>query len=79
MRSRIDANNLRGTATSAIWNVTALESETTLAPILISFSRSVVRLQCFTSRGSASYRRKFPRVGQGEQLQPHLVVLEPAA
>ena len=40
----------------------ALERETTFAPILISFSRSVVRLQCFTSRGRASRRRKFPRL-----------------
>ncbi len=30
MRSRIDANNLQETATLAIWNVTALERETTL-------------------------------------------------
>jgi hypothetical protein len=45
MRSGIAANNLRGTTTSAIWNVTALEREITFAPILISFSRSVVMLQ----------------------------------
>src|SRR5271157_3711580 len=62
IRSRIAANNLRGTATSAIWNVTALERETTLAPILISFSRNVVKLQCFTPRGSAICRRKLPRL-----------------
>ena len=49
MRSRIAAKSGRGTATSAIWKVTALERETTLAPILISFSRSVVKLQGFTS------------------------------
>ncbi len=30
-------------------------------PILISFSRSVVKLQCFTSRDSASWRRTLPR------------------
>ena len=43
--------NSRGTATSAIWNVTYPECVTTLAPILISFSRSVVNDQCFTDLG----------------------------
>ncbi len=45
MRSRIVANNSRGTATSAIWKITYPECLTTLAPILISFSRSVVNDQ----------------------------------
>ena len=53
MRSRIAANNSRGTATSAIWNVTYLKCRTTFAPILISFSRSVVSDQCFTDLGDA--------------------------
>jgi hypothetical protein len=54
IRARNAANNLRGTATSAIWNVTALERETTLAPILISFSRRVVMDHVRTARGNAS-------------------------
>ena len=62
IRSRIPANNSRGTATSAIWKITYPECLTTLAPILISFSRSVVSDQCFTYLGSANRRRKFPRL-----------------
>ncbi len=62
MRSRIPANKSRGTATSAIWRITYPESVTTLAPILISFSRSVVNDQCFTDLGGARRRRKFPRL-----------------
>jgi len=61
-KPRIAANTERGTATSASWNVTTFAWLTTFAPILISFSRSVVRLQGFTSRGSASCRRKFARL-----------------
>ncbi len=49
---RISANSRRGIATSASWNVTYRPCRTTLAPILISFSRSVVRDQCSTASGS---------------------------
>src|SRR5262245_1567815 len=62
IRSRIAANDARGTATSANWNVTALAWRTTLAPILISLSRSVVSVQVRTGRGSANSRKKFPRL-----------------
>ncbi len=62
MRSRIAANNLRVTATSASWNVTYFACRVTFAPILTSFSRSVVSDQCFTSRGSANRRKKFARL-----------------
>ena len=55
MRSKIAANNSRGTATSAIWKITYPECLTTLAPIFISFSRSVVNDQCFTDLGSADW------------------------
>ena len=41
IRSRIARYNRRGTATSAIWKVTYLACRTTLAPILINFSRKV--------------------------------------
>ncbi len=61
MRSRIAANKSRGTATSTIWNITYFACRTTFAPILISFSRSVVNDPCFTDLGSANRRRKFPR------------------
>ncbi len=47
IRSRITANSRRGTATSAIWNTTYRACVTTFAPILMSFSRSVVSDQCF--------------------------------
>ena len=49
MRSRIAENNLRVTATSANWNVTYFACRVTFAPILTSFSRSVVSDQCFIS------------------------------
>ncbi len=49
MRSRIAANRFRVTATSANWNVAYFARRVTLAPILASFSRSVVSDQCFTS------------------------------
>ena len=62
IRSRITRNNRFGTATSAIWKTIYLEWTTTLAPILISFSRSVVRDQCFTAGGRASRRRKRRRL-----------------
>ena len=55
-------NNSCGTATSAIWKITYREWVTTFAPILINFYRSVVSDQCFTDLGSASHRRKFPRL-----------------
>ena len=53
---RIAANSRRGIATSVSWNVTYRPCRTTFAPILISFSRSVVSDQCSTSSGKASVR-----------------------
>ena len=47
-------NPARGSATSARGNVTALAWQTTLAPILISFSRSVVTVHVRTGRGSVA-------------------------
>jgi len=49
-------------ATSAIWNVTYRAWVTTLAPILIGLSLSVVNDQCFTPWGSASLRRRLPKL-----------------
>ncbi len=46
IRPRMAANSSRGTATSATWNITYRACRTTLAPILMSFSRSVVSVQC---------------------------------
>ena len=62
IRPRIAANNARGTATSAIWNVTAFAWRMTFAPTLISFSLSVVSVQVRTDRDSASCRRKLARL-----------------
>ena len=42
MRSRMARKSHRGTATSAIWKMTYRACVTTFAPILMSFSRSVV-------------------------------------
>ncbi len=53
IRLRIFRNKFLGTATSANWKVTYRPSLTTLAPIPISFSRSVVSDQCSASSGSA--------------------------
>jgi hypothetical protein len=49
-------------ATSASWKMTLRLWRTTLAPILISFSRKVVNDQCSTASGNASVRRKLPRL-----------------
>ncbi len=46
-------NKPRGIVTSAIWKITYRACGTTLAPILMSFSRSVVSDQCFTGRVSS--------------------------
>ena len=47
IRSRIARYSRHETATSAIWNVTYLACRTTLAPILINFSRKVVIVHVF--------------------------------
>ena len=65
---RIAENKFRVTATSANWNVTCFACRVTFAPILTSFSRSVVSDRCFTSRGKASRRRKLARLYQLCQL-----------
>src|SRR5262249_18930700 len=84
IRTRIAANNARGTATSANWNVTDLAWDTTLAPILISFSRSVVSVHVRTGRGSARCRWKFPRLyaagssHRGPRHAPPADCLDPA-
>ena len=62
MRSRIATNNSRETATSSIWKTTCREWVTTLAPILMSFSRSVVNDQCLPGFGNANRRKKFPKL-----------------
>ena len=46
----------------ASWNVTARAWCTTFAPILISFSRSVVSVHDRTDRGSASCRKKLAKL-----------------
>jgi hypothetical protein len=56
IRRRIAANNGRGMATSANWNTTRRAWCTTLAPVLMSLSRSVVRVQ---------HAAGFRRVGNG--------------
>src|SRR5262245_27297596 len=62
IRPRIAANSWRGTATSASWKMTYLACVTTFAPILTSFSRSVVRVQPLIGFGSTSCRRKLARL-----------------
>jgi len=44
------------TATSAIWKTICREWRMTLAPILISFSRRVVNVQCHSPRSSTACR-----------------------
>ncbi len=61
IRRRISRNRFRGTAISANWNVTYRPWRTTLAPILTSFSRSVVTDQCSTSFSKANVRMKLPK------------------
>jgi hypothetical protein len=62
IRSRISRKSALGTTTSAIWNTTYRECLTTLPPILISFSRSVLSDHFFTDLGNARRRRKLPRL-----------------
>jgi hypothetical protein len=52
--SRMVRNNSREIATSAIWKITCRVWRTTFAPILISFSRNVVSVQCRTARGNTA-------------------------
>ncbi len=51
IRSRISAKSALDTTTSAIWNTMYRESLITLAPILISFSRSVLSDHVLTDLG----------------------------
>ena len=43
--SKMARNNSRGIATSAIWKIICRAWRTTFAPILINFSRNVVKVQ----------------------------------
>jgi len=58
----ISANRSRGMATSAIWNATLRPRLTTFAPILISFSLSVVSVHSLIGSSVARARRKLPRL-----------------
>lgn len=62
IRSRISAKSALDTTTSAIWNTMYRECLITLAPILISFSRSVRSDHVLTDLGNTSRRRKLPRL-----------------
>ena len=62
IRTRICRKSTLDTMTSAIWNTTYLECLTTLAPILISFSRSVLSDHFFTGSGNTNRLRKLPRL-----------------
>ena len=69
----IAANNSRGTATSASWNVTYFECRTTLAPILMSFSRNVVNDQWRILLGTA--KRPIGKKHRERSLQESQTVL----
>ena len=76
MRSRIAANKSRGTATSASWNATYLACRTSFAPILISFSRSVVNRDSLTpiapgEKHAFLSRETHPPPRGGEILVPY--------
>ena len=62
IRSRISRNNDLDTITSAIWNITYLECLTTLAPIFISFTCSVLSDQSLIFLGKANRLKKLPRL-----------------
>src|SRR5262249_17832106 len=62
IRSRRWPNSSRGTATSAIWKIAYRPWAMTFAPILTTFSRSVVRDHRSISPGRASVRRKLARL-----------------
>ena len=72
IRLRIFRNRSLGTATSANWNVTYRPCRTTFAPILTSFSRSVVNDQCCAVPGYGRVRcphcrAKPPRFSRGSR------------
>jgi hypothetical protein len=62
IRARMAPKRSRGTATSAIWNTTYRECLITLAPILMSLSRSVVSDHFLTDLGNANRLKKLPRL-----------------
>src|SRR5215472_12647447 len=62
IRSRRWPNSSRGTATSAIWKIAYRQWAITFAPILTTFSRSVVRDHRSISPGRARVRRKLARL-----------------
>ena len=61
IRPTIAAKSGRGTDTSASWNTRYLACDTTLAPILTYFSRSVVSVQPWMGLGSTRCRRHATR------------------
>ena len=73
IRSRIARYSRHGTATSAIWKVTYLACRTTLAPILINFSRKVVIAQVFIELTIGDQTR-IARDGSTVELQLDLTV-----
>jgi hypothetical protein len=84
MRSRMARKRHRGTATSAIWEITHRECVTTLAPILMSFSGSPdVRRNQRPVLHRPRQRQPTQEVAQvarqGEQVQTELAVHEVAA
>jgi hypothetical protein len=62
IRSRISRKSVLGTTASAIWNTTYRECLITLAPILMSFSRSVRSDHFFTDLGNARRLKKLPKL-----------------
>src|SRR4029077_17235092 len=62
IRRKISWNIRRGMATSAIWKAISRQWLTTFAPILMSFSLSLVSDQSLIGSGVASVRRKLPRL-----------------
>ncbi len=74
------ANRLLRAATSASWNGIVRPCRTTVAPILISFSRSVVSDHCSTASGKASVGGKLRRLSaQRAPLRTYLVDAEAVA
>ncbi len=67
IHSRISRRSALGTTTSAIWNTTYRECLTTLAPILISFSRGVRSDHVFTDRAN----NPWPRTARQPQAYLH--------
>ena len=77
IRSRISRKSTLGTTTLSIWKMMFPECLTTLAPILMSFSRSVLSDHFFIDLGNCQTPQEIIRVvSQSKELKTDLIIHE---